>query len=185
MKVALLFLVLTATILCPGASWADPPVAAEPERGVGREMKDSWITSKTKVAFVTDKRVKARRIKVETQQGVVTLRGKVASADERNAAEQIARGIGGVSAVRNTLEVVPEASRQALDAKDDEIAKAIRDRLDSDEQLKGAHIRVRADNGMVTLMGTVPSARAKDHAVEVARKTVGVRGVRSELRPKS
>jgi hypothetical protein len=62
MKVALLFLVLTATILCPGASWADPPVAAEPERGVGREMKDSWITSKTKVAFVTDKRVKARRI---------------------------------------------------------------------------------------------------------------------------
>ncbi len=140
MKIALLFLVLAVLMVWPTESPA-------------QEVKDSWITSKTKMALVTDKRVKARQIKVETQQGVVTLRGKVASGEERTAAEEITKGIDGVKSVRNTLEIVPEAKRKALDTKDDEVTKAVRDRLAADEKLKAASIRVRADNGMVTLMG--------------------------------
>jgi hyperosmotically inducible protein len=184
MKIALLLLVLTALIAWPAASPAQSPAPAESKGGPGQEIKDSWITSKTKTVLVTDKRVKARRIKVETQQGVVTLRGKVASGEERNAAEEITKGIDGVKGVRNTLEIVPEAKRKALDAKDDEVTKAVRDRLEADEQLKGASIRVRADNGMVTLMGTVRDARAKERAVAVARKVQGVRAVRNELQLK-
>ena len=172
MKIALLFLVLAVLIVWPAESPA-------------QEVKDSWITSKTKMALVTDKRVKARQIKVETQQGVVTLRGKVASGEERTAAEEITKGIDGVKSVRNTLEIVPDAKRKALDTKDDEVTKAVRDRLAADEKLKAASIRVRADNGMVTLMGTVPNAQVKDRAVEMARKVPGVRAVRNELQLKS
>jgi hyperosmotically inducible protein len=172
MKIALLFLVLTTPIL-----WA----AVSP----GQEVKDSWITSKTKLGLISDKRVSARQIKVETQAGVVTLRGKVASADERNAAEEIAKEVSGVKSVRNTLEIVPDANRKALDAKDGEVTRAVSGRLDTDAQLKGAHIKVRVDNGMVTLIGTVPNARAKDRAVEMARKVPGVRAVRNELQLKS
>jgi len=185
MKIAVLFLVLTALIAWPVVSPAQSPPPAESKVGAGQEIKDSWITSKTKTALVTDGRVKARRIKVETQGGVVTLRGKVASGEERNAAEEITKRIDGVKSVRNTLEIVPEAKRKALDAKDDDVSKAVRDRLDTDEKLKGANIRVRADNGMITLMGTVPDARSKDRAVELARKVQGVRAVRSELQLKS
>jgi hyperosmotically inducible protein len=184
MRIALLFLVSTALLVSPAMSSAQSSVAAESKGGPGQEAKDSWITSKTKMALVADKRVKARQIKVETQRGVVTLRGKVASSDERSAAEQITTGIDGVKSVRNTLEIVPDTKREASDAKDDELTKAVRDRLDTDGQLKGASIRVRADNGMVTLMGTVPNSRGKDRAVEVARKVPGVRAVRSELQPK-
>ena len=172
MKIGLIFLVLTALLVWPAASPA-------------QEVKDSWITSKTKMALVTDKRVKARQIKVETQQGVVTLRGKVASGDERNAAEEITKGIDGVKSVRNTLEIVPAAKRKALDTKDNEVTKAVRNRLATDGQLQGVSIRVRADNGMVTLMGTVPSAQVKDRAFEMARKVPGVRAVRNELQLKS
>jgi hyperosmotically inducible protein len=172
MKIALLFLVLAALIVWPAESPA-------------QEVKDSWITSKAKMALVTDKRVKAREIKVETQQGVVTLRGKVASGEERTAAEEITKGISGVKSVRNTLEIVPDAKRKALDTKDDEVTKAVRDRLAADAKLKAASIRVRADNGMVTLMGTVPNSQIKDRAVEMARKVPGVRAVRNELQLKS
>ena len=153
--------------------------------GVGQEIKDSWITSKTKTAFVFDGDVKARRIKVETQQGVVTLRGKVGSADERTTAEHIAKDVGGVSSVRNTLEVVPDAARDATDAKDEQLTQTVRGRLDGEAQLKDAQIKVRADNGVVTLMGTVPSPKMKDRAAELTRKTPGVRSVRNELSPKS
>ena len=172
MKIALLFLVLAALMVWPTESPA-------------QEVKDSWITSKAKMALVTDKRVKAQQIKVETQQGVVTLRGKVASGDERIAAEEITKGIAGVKSVRNTIEIVPEAKRKALDTKDDEVTKAVRDRLAADEKLKAASIRVRADNGMVTLMGTVPNVQLKDRAADLARKVPGVRAVRNELQLKS
>jgi hyperosmotically inducible protein len=190
MRSALLFLVLTATFAYPAVSAAQsattpattPAPAADSSGGMG--VKDSWITSKTKMKLVADKRTKARQIKVETQSGVVTLRGKVASPDERAAAEEITKAVDGVKSVRNTLEVVPEMKRKAADTKDDEITKSVRDRLAADEQLKSTSIRVRADNGMVTLMGTVPTVKVKDRAAELARKTPGVRAVRNELQLK-
>jgi len=185
MKIALLFVVLTALVAWPAESPAQSPAGTESKGGPAQEIRDSWITSKTKTALVGDKRVKARQIKVETQRGVVTLRGKVASGEERNAAEEITKGVDGVQSVRNTLEIVPETKRKALDAKDDEVTKTVRDRLATDERLKGASIRVRADNGMVTLMGTVRSVQAKDRAFELARKVPGVRAVRNELQLKS
>jgi len=190
MRIALL-LVLTALFAYPAVTAAQsataptttPAPAADSQSG-GMGVKDSWITSKTKMKLVADKRSKAREIKVETQGGVVTLRGKVASPDERAAAEEITKGVDGVKSVRNTLEIVPEMKRKAADAKDDEITKSIRDRMAADEQFKSTTIRVRADNGMVTLMGTVPTVKVKDRAAELARKTPGVRAVRNELQLK-
>ena len=190
MRIALLLL-LTALFAYPVVSAAQsattpattPAPAAEPQGG-GMGVKDSWVTSKTKMKLVADKRTKARQIKVETQSGVVTLRGKVASAEERAAAEEITKGVDGVTSVRNTLEIVPDMKRKAADTKDDEIAKSIRDRMAADEQLKSTTISVRADNGMVTLMGTVPTVKVKDRAAELARKTPGVRAVRNELQLK-
>ena len=191
MRSALRFLVLTAFLACPAVSAAQSattppptPAPATDSSGGGMGVKDSWITSKTKMKLVADKRTKARQIKVETQSGVVTLRGKVASGDERAAAEEITKGVDGVKSVRNTLEVVPEMKRKAMDTKDDEITKSVRDRLAADEQLKSTSIRVRADNGMVTLMGTVPTVKVKDRAADLARKTPGVRAVRNELQLK-
>ena len=46
----------------------------------------------------------------------------------------------------------------------------------------GADIRVQADEGMVTLSGTVPSEDAKRRAIRVARRTDGVMEVRDQLR---
>jgi hyperosmotically inducible protein len=187
MRIALLFLLLTAFLACPVVSAAQsaptPAPAAEPQSG-GHEVKDSWITSKTKMKLVADKRTKARRIKVETQNGVVTLRGKVASGEERVAAEEVTKGVDGVKSVRNTLEIVPEMKRKTLDARDDEITKSVRDRFAADEYLKGTSVRVRADNGMVTLMGTVSTIKARERAAELARKVPGVRAVRNELQLK-
>jgi hyperosmotically inducible periplasmic protein len=184
MKTALLFLVLTALLICPAVSSAQSQ-AAESKSGGASEVKDSWITSKTKMKLIADKRTKARMIKVETARGVVTLRGKVASGEERAAAEEVTRGVDGVKGVRNTLEVVPEMKRKAADARDDQISKTVRDRFDADGQLQGASIRVRADNGMVTLMGTVPNVQLKDRAADLARKVPGVRAVRNEIQLKS
>jgi osmotically-inducible protein OsmY len=144
-------------------------------------MKDSWITTKTKLALTTDGRTKARHIAVETQAATVMLRGKVSSTEERAAAEDIARNISGVAYVSNALQIVPDDQRQAIDAKDDGIATAIRERLVKDSQLKDYDIKVRSDNSVVTLRGKVSDPKAKSHASDVVRGVPGVRAVRNEL----
>jgi hyperosmotically inducible protein len=149
--------------------------------GEGSLMKDSWITTKTKLALTTDGRTKARHIAVETQAATVMLHGKVSSGDERAAAEQIARGISGVAYVSNALQIVPDDQRSAIDARDSGIETAIRERLDRDSQLKDFGIKVRSDNSVVTISGKVSDPKAKSHASDVVRGVPGVRAVRNEL----
>jgi hyperosmotically inducible periplasmic protein len=151
----------------------------------GTASKDAWVTSKTKIAFFADERVSGRRINVETQNGVVSLRGKVATAEEKSAAEDIAKGIEGVKSVKNSLQIVAEPARKAVDAKDADLTKAVKDRLVRDEQTKKAGIEVRADNGVVTLTGEAPTIRASARASELARGVPGVKAVKNELREKS
>lgn len=149
--------------------------------GAGQTMKDSWVTTKTKLALTTDGRTKARHISVETQGAAVMLRGKVSSTEERAAAEEIARGISGAASVNNALQIVPDDQRKTVDAKDDGIETAIRERLMNDAQLKSAGIKIRSDNSVVTLRGKVTDPKAKSHASDVVRGVPGVRAVRNEL----
>ena len=190
MRRALLILATIALMLPPTVLLAQSPSpevkktakadeAAKPSDG--HMMKDSWITTKTKLALTTDGRTKARHISVETQAATVMLRGKVSSTEERAAAEEIARGVSGVAAVSNALQIVPDDQRKAVDAKDDGIETAIRERLIHDAQLKDAAIKVRSDNSVVTIRGKVMDPKAKSHASDVVRGVPGVRSVRNEL----
>ena len=69
MRIALLFLMLIALVACPVVGSAQSSRTTESKSGGGSDIKDSWITSKTKMKLVGDKRTKARRIKVETEHG--------------------------------------------------------------------------------------------------------------------
>ena len=142
-------------------------------------VSDSWITSKTKIALFADERVKGREVKVETQNGVVHLRGKVDSADAKSAAADVAKGIDGVKSVKNDLQVVAPSARKAVDANDKDIAKAVESKVHRDTQLK--KVDVRADAGVVTLSGEVPSIGASAKASEMARSVPGVKSVKNEL----
>jgi hyperosmotically inducible protein len=142
-------------------------------------VSDSWLTSKTKIALFSDDRVKGSQVKVETKDGVVFLRGKVDSAEAKAAAESVAKGIDGVKSVKNDLQVVSPGARKAVDAKDTDIAKAVESRLSRESDLK--KIDVRADSGVVTLTGAVPTINASAKASEMARGVPGVRSVKNEL----
>lgn len=178
-----------------GAARSQPPAAAvpasvqdEPSGGMmsraGTTLKDSWITSKLKSKLLADKRVKVLRIKVETDRAVVTLRGKVATVDQRRAAEEIARSTDGVASVTNLLQVVPEEQRKAVDARDEEIEDTIRAQFDKDQALKDIGVAVRSDNGMVTLLGSVPDGQVRARVADLTRRVPGVRSVRNETRVK-
>ena len=147
--------------------------------GAKTAVSDSWITSKTKIALFADERVKGREVSVDTQKGVVHLRGKVDSDEAKSAAADVAKNVEGVQSVKNDLQVVAPTARKAVDANDKEIAKAVGARLTQDMQLK--KVDVRADGGIVTLTGEVPSITASAKASEMARNVPGVKSVKNEL----
>ena len=143
-------------------------------------VSDSWITSKTKIALFADDRVKGTQVSVETMKGgVVHLRGKVDSAEAKAAAGEIAKGIEGVQSVKNDLQVVAPAERKMVNAKDEDIDKAVKARLAKDAQAK--KVDVRTDAGVVTLTGEVASITASAKASEMARGVAGVKSVKNEL----
>ena len=69
----------------------------------GESVSDAYITAKIKGKLATDKAVKSGDVKVDTDAGVVTLRGMVRSQHEAARAIQDALDTGGVYAVNSEL----------------------------------------------------------------------------------
>ena len=183
MTATILSALLAATPFAAGAAESKmdevKDKAKSATEGAKTAVSDSWITSKTKIALFADERVKGREVSVDTQKGVVHLRGKVDSDEAKSAAADVAKSVEGVQSVKNDLQVVAPTARKAVDANDKEIAKAVGARLTQDMQLK--KVDVRADGGIVTLTGEVPSITASAKASETARNVPGVKSVKNEL----
>src|SRR5687767_6224397 len=74
-------------------------------QSTGEYIDDSAITSKVKAALLADKGVSGMAVKVKTYKRVVQLSGFVDTAEQKNRAGEIARGITGVEAVKNDVTV--------------------------------------------------------------------------------
>lgn len=73
---------------------------------IKQDSKDSWLTTKVKSALAADVGLKTLTgINVDTTGSVVTLKGSVDTATNKSRAEQVARGVEGVSSVKNELTV--------------------------------------------------------------------------------
>ena len=70
------------------------------------KQPDIRTAADVRKAIVGDKSlsVQAHNVKILASSGVVTLRGPVKSADERNRIEQLAKNVHGVTSVKNELE---------------------------------------------------------------------------------
>jgi hyperosmotically inducible protein len=72
---------------------------------IGEAVDDSSITAKVKLAFAKDPTVRAYRIDVDTDKGVVTLSGTVKDETEAKRAISVAESIQGVKQVNSVLTI--------------------------------------------------------------------------------
>ncbi len=75
------------------------------QSGPGEYVDDSVITTKVKSQLAADDFLKSFEISVETYKGVVQLSGFVDNQTAVKRAGEIARGVQGVSSVKNNLNV--------------------------------------------------------------------------------
>ena len=90
------FVALTAMVGC--ASTAK-------HEGTGEYVDDTVITTKVKAAILNEPTLKSAEINVETFKGIVQLSGFVSSKANINKAVEVARGIKGVTSVKNDMEL--------------------------------------------------------------------------------
>lgn len=74
-------------------------------KSTGEVVDDALITTKVKSALLADPDVSGLAINVDTYKGQVTLTGNVKSGAQITRAENIARGMKGVTSVKNNLQI--------------------------------------------------------------------------------
>lgn len=84
---------------------AKDPAAQSSSRTVATTASDAAVTARVKTALLKDPEISGLKIDVDTKNGVVTLKGKVASDAQGIKALQVASTIEGVAKVVNQLEV--------------------------------------------------------------------------------
>jgi len=100
--------VILGALAIPAATFAadDASTSGTTSGKAKTAIKDSVITTKIKAEMVKDKTVSATHVKVDTtEQGVVTLSGKAKSQAEVDRAVAIAKGVNGVTEVKNNIEI--------------------------------------------------------------------------------
>src|SRR5580765_7898429 len=119
---------ITARALIAGAALA----LAVSTGALAADRPDSWITMKTKLALMTTEGIDTWDLNVDTVNGGVTLHGKVLSDAAKEKADTVAKGIEGVTSVKNLLQVVPKPDRKVVDQQDDAVKDGVQKAFDAD-----------------------------------------------------
>jgi hyperosmotically inducible protein len=145
-------------------------------------VSDAWVSAKVKMQLMNSPQVSGLAIDVDTDEGRVTLHGKVPSGDEKAEAGRIARTSTGVTSVRNLLQVVPESRRNVVEVADDRLKDDVDAALRAEPSLESSSIHARSINkGVVLLAGKATTLSAHLLALEVTSAIPGVRQVASEI----
>lgn len=153
----------------------------------------AWLTTKIQAQYYTNPGLRPWNIDVtSSSDGVVTLRGEVDNAADRQQAVTIARNTEGVTRVDDNLRVRgtdtaargTDAPKTSVTQPDGWITAKIQAKYFMDGDVKGHEIDVDTANGVVTLKGAVESETARRQAEALARNTDGVRDVQNQLTTK-
>jgi osmotically-inducible protein OsmY len=118
--------------------------------------------------------IHAAEIGVAVKDGVVTLSGNVDSYGKKWAADRAAKRVYGVKAVVEEIKVTLAGSYKRADK---DIAKSATDVLDWNLWVPSDRVKVKVQDGRITLSGDVEWYYQKEHAEDAVRHLKGVLGV--------
>lgn len=153
---------LGTTVLILG--WIATAFASTPE--------DATLRRRIHERFFYDARVQSYHFNIETNDGVVTLRGNPTSIGEAAHAALLAATTEGVREVRSTVRVNPPRRSDAA------LFREARARLRNLAGLQGSHPRVTVRNQVAILAGVFNTLADRDAAVNTLSDIIGIRAVR-------
>ena len=120
----------------------------------------------------------AAEIGVAVKDGIVTLTGAVDSYAKKLEVEEATRNVAGVNAVVEKLEV---KFGNSFSKSDNDIAAEILNAYKYNWEVPNDVVKVKVENGWVTLTGELPWNYQREAAKKVVEKLEGVKGVTSKI----
>lgn len=121
--------------------------------------RDQELLHDVQQALLLDPATDAYELRVQVNDGKVTLQGMVDSWQEKHLSEQVAKSVQGVKQVQNDIAIAYTTRRS-----DQELQEEISRRLAADVWVDAGLITVAVQDGHVILQGTVGSAAEKTRA---------------------
>lgn len=137
-------------------------------------VTDADITAAIELFFLTKKGVVAHLIDVKTHDGIVVLTGITDNLLARERAEEIALVVRGVRGVVNELVI------STADVPDEALQRHVAQALADDPAASSYNVQLAADDGVITLRGSVQSWAEKQLVLRVVRGVWGVRRLATE-----
>lgn len=150
------------------------------DKSAGQSIDDGTITTEVKAGLVGAKGVDSNDINIETYKGVVLLSGFVTDQAQKDSADKVAKGVKGVTQVRNKI-IVHESTSMGTKLDDTALVSKVKAALIDADKVKSGQINVEARGGIVQLGGFVSSEGMRDRAIEVAKGVKGVKQVDDAL----
>jgi osmotically-inducible protein OsmY len=151
-------------------------VYAAQDRTIGQGIDDANASNQVKMRLLAADRVAFAEVDVEVANGALLLSGAAPTAEHRQAAETIARGVGTIDTIYNEVFVGPR-SGLVRSAQDELITAQIRARLTASPAVRAINVNIETFHGNVYLMGTARSEHELRRAAEIASVVGGVRRV--------
>ena len=181
---------LAALVLC-GASTSVAQVS-DAAKKTGNVITDSWITMKVHSQFIPEDVLEGSDIDVDTNAGVVVLKGLVPTAAAKTRAVAIAKATDGVKSVTDQLRIgKPEGAGEAAREAAGTTGKAVTDgwikskiysQYVTEDALDDSDLDIDVAKGAVVLNGTVKSDAGRARAEAIAKATDGVKSVKNNLK---
>jgi hyperosmotically inducible periplasmic protein len=139
---------------------------------------DDRIESSAAKSYVFKTYLKGDDVKVQSQNGVVTLKGTVSDSSHKTLAADTVKALPGVKKVDNRLTVQEEPSTMGSDAW---ILAKVKAALLVHRNVSALDTDVDVKDGVVTLHGKAASGAEKDLTGEYVKGIQGVKDVRNEM----
>jgi osmotically-inducible protein OsmY len=142
---------------------------------VGERLRDSKVTGTVKTALELNRSTQPYSFNVDTENGVVTLRGDVPSEEVKREAESVAAAVPDVRQVVNQLSVNPGAGAPAggqrtlgENVDDQKLEMQARLAFSLNRTLKGTDLEVQSFKRLLTVSGRVGTPAQKRVAIQIA-----------------
>ena len=158
----------------------NPAIERNPDREhLAERVADLEIKTLVTDALSKNADLAEKHIAAEVKNRTVALNGTVQTTNQKYTAEQIAWQVPGIQGLTDNLNV---ADAQAMpESADDKLARRVEFELYSTKAIPLKTVQIHADNGVVTLTGTVSSRAEKLLAEKTAKSVEGVRKVVNSL----
>ena len=151
-------------------------------------LSDGWISTRIETAYFLDGKLNTFDVDVEVRNGAVYVMGFVPTVAERDHALALAGRVSGVKSVEDKLIVDPDYKTKLAKGEFFELgpddywtSRKVKTGLLMSPRVTGTWIGVEADEGVVTLRGSVYKMNEKQIAEEIAAGISGVTKVDNKI----